>query len=136
MTERKIVIEHNGKTYMGYNAIIKSTSLGWEDHGILTAYLHCEWPGAGVGVGGFGLDEFDERGKPRKGTAYGLDHIMRLLETVGVNSWEKLPGKNVIVLFAGTGGFAGSSSVGIANATDDKVFILKEHSEAWREVDE
>ena len=129
MAERKLTIEHNGVTYTGYLATIKSTSLGWEDHGILTAFLHCEWPSSGVGVGGYGLDKFVERGQPRRGTAYGLDHIMRILETVGVNSWEKLPGKNVIVLFEGSG-YSGSS-VGIANALDDKILILKEHSAEW-----
>lgn len=137
MADRTISITHRGVTYGGVMATIESTSLGLEDHGIVTAYLHCKWPGGGIGVGGFGLDTpvKDEEGRfsHREGTAYGLDHIMRLAQTVGVARWEQLPGKHVIVLFEGQGSWLGQTSVGIAHPTDDKkVLILKEHADEWR----
>lgn len=137
-SNRSITVEHDGVVYGGQMATIKSTALGLEDHGIVTAFLHCEWPGGGIGVGGFGLDapvkDADGKFLGREGTAYGLDHIMRLAQTVGVDRWEQLPGKHVIVLFKNAGGsWLGSTSVGIAHPTDDKrVLILKEHAELWQ----
>ena len=117
---------------MGQVATIDSTFLGWEDHGILTAYLQCNWPGMGIGVGGFGLDK--STGAPdyaRVGTAYGLDHIMRLMQTVGVHKWEDLKGKTVIILFEQDDPW-GSGAKGIAHHLEDKVFILSAHAEQWR----
>lgn len=134
MSERTITIEHNGATYYGHIATIKKTMLGYEDHGILSAYLHLEWPSGGVSVGGYALDEPADPGGSsfeREGTAYGLDHIIQLMETVGVDTWEKLPGKQVIVLFDNPSSL-GSMSRGIAGTVNDKVFILKEHAEEWR----
>lgn len=137
---RTISINHNGKTYAGQVVTIKSTRLGWEDHGILSAMLHCEYPGGGQGVGGFCLDmpvPREER-KPneldRVGTAYGLDHLMQVMWTAGVDRWEKLPGTSIIMLATGRGG-PGSISVGFAHLTDDKrVFILKDHADQWSDV--
>jgi hypothetical protein len=131
-----IEIEHNGSTYSGQIMTIKSTSLGYEDHGILTAWLHCESErGSGVGVGGYSLDtaEKDDDGKflRRVGTQYGLDHLIAIMRTVGVESWEKLTGAQVVVLSSGRGGW-GSQSVGIAGLQNNQVMILKEHAEQWR----
>lgn len=134
---RSVTVEHNGQKYTGHVATIKSTTLGIEDHGIMTANLHCEWPGGGVSVGGYCLDSPNGKPSPdfkREGTAFGLDHIMQIMDTVGVYSWEKIPGKQVIVLFdySESGNTWGSWAVGFANILDeDKVLILKEHAEAW-----
>lgn len=136
MTARSLTIEHNGVEYAGQIGVIKRTTLGFEDHGILSASLHVEWQGGGVSVGGFCLDEPRDRtggDYARQGTAYGLDHIIRVIETVGVYTWEALVGKQVIVLFAGRSAL-GSMSVGIASTTDEsKVFVLKEHADQWRD---
>lgn len=136
---RIITVEHGGIEYGGQIGTIKSTHLGYQDHGILTADLTIEWPGGGVSVGGFCLDEprdREARDYERTGTAYGLDHIIRIIETVGVDRWERLVGQKVIVLFEGKSAW-GSRSVGIAHATDEsKVFILEEHAEAWREKED
>lgn len=135
MTERSITVTHDGVTYDGHVATIASTSLTYEDHGILTAWLHLEWSGAGIGVGGYGLDEPVERGKHkagRKGTAYGLDHIIRILETVGVSSWEALPGQQVVVLFPTGRGRLGGTASGIAGLLNDRVFIPQAHAAQWR----
>ncbi|WP_372699397.1 hypothetical protein [Arthrobacter sp. JSM 101049] len=136
MSTMTVSIEHNGKTYTGQPATIKGTALQFEDHGIFTAWLHLEWKGGGIGVGGYCLDtpEKDDNGKfaRRVGTGYGADHIMRVIETVGASSWEKLPGREVFVLFEGKS-LWGSTAAGLAGVTNEKVLILKEHAESWSE---
>ncbi|WNT44965.1 hypothetical protein SEA_ABBYDAISY_72 [Arthrobacter phage AbbyDaisy] len=140
LTTITTTVEHGSKTYSGRIGTIKRTSFGFEDHGIVTAYLHVEWPGGGIGAGGYTLDSprKNEDGKHvgRFGSAYGMDHIMRILETVGVDTWEKLPGKQVIVLFEGPS-IWGSTSCGIAGITTEKVLDFKAHYEAFAaEVDD
>lgn len=133
MSERSIAVTHEGKTYYGHIATIESPTLWYEDHGILTAFLHLRWDGVGVCVGGYALDRSLglESHYKREGTAYGLDHIMALMRVVGVSSWEKLKGQRVIVLFESEHSL-GSSPVGLANVDSDSVFILREHAEAWQ----
>jgi hypothetical protein len=128
---RTITIEHNGTTYYGQVATIKSTSIGTEDHGILTAYLHCSGDGWEIGVGGYGLDAYDEARGERVPTAYGMDHILQLARTAGVSTWEDLPGTDVIVLFTSKSALGGVAA-GIAHISDEKkVLILKEHAAEW-----
>jgi hypothetical protein len=68
------------------NARIRRTTLGYEDHGILTCYLHMEWSGGGQGFGGYAM---------KGGNGYGANFIDRILKTVGVEAWEDLPGKHI-----------------------------------------
>ena len=84
------------------NAIIKSTMLGYEDHGILTAFVTLDYGGSGQGFGGRAFDEpikdpLTNDFISRRGVAYGMEWIARVLNTVGVESWEKLPGTPVRV---------------------------------------
>jgi hypothetical protein len=79
------------------NAVIKSTMLGLEDHGIMSCMLHLDYGGTCQGFGGYALDEWNEPLKARIGTGYGLEFIKRILATVGVESWEKLSGSHVRV---------------------------------------
>jgi len=78
------------------NAVIEETMLGTEDHGLMTAFIHLDYGGAGQSFGGYGFDEpiKDEDGKflRRVGTAYGCEFIRRVLETLGVDRWEDLKG--------------------------------------------
>lgn len=77
---------------MNGNAKIKSTMLGYEDHGILTCFLMLEQAGSGQGFGGYRLDA------PKDANSYmGTFWLKRILETVGVSNWEDLPGKIVRV---------------------------------------
>lgn len=76
------------------NARIASTMLGIEDHGILSSFIHLEYDGGGQGFGGYSLDtpvkgSYDFK---RVGTAWGMEFIRRVLDTLGVNNWEQLPG--------------------------------------------
>ena len=90
-------------------ARIKSTALGYEDHGILTAWLHVEYEDhGGQGIGGYCLDEWNPDHHRREGTAYGTDWIIGVLRAVPCERWENLTGKLIYVLtkkptYAGTG---------------------------------
>jgi hypothetical protein len=82
------------------NAIITSTSLGVEDHGIFSAFLTLDFGGSGQGFGGYALDQHNgKRGQDSKriGTAYGMEFIRRIMDTVGVSKWEDLRGKYIRV---------------------------------------
>lgn len=82
------------------NAVIESTTLGYEGHGIFSAYLQLSYGGSGQSFGGYAMDEYvgvrGERGA-RIGTAYGMDFIIAVMKTVGVESWEDLKGKHIRV---------------------------------------
>lgn len=64
------------------NARIRSTFLGKEDHGIPTAIVSLDY---GVSVQGFGTHDL-------RYEKYGIPYLMSILETLEVDSWEKLPG--------------------------------------------
>jgi hypothetical protein len=134
---RTITIEHNGTSYGGQIGTIRSTRFGYEDHGILTADLTVEWPGGGIGVGGYALDtpkkNADGEHVGREGTAFGLDHIVQIMRAVGVQKWEDLKGKQIMVLFEGAS-LWGATAKGIASVTDENaVLIFKEHADVWKE---
>ena len=110
------------------NARIGRTFLGMEDHGIFTFTLHLDYDGSGQGFGQHTLDEpIKKDGKflGRVGTAVGMDSIMKVLETLGVESWEKLPGTYL----------RADSDFGcvyrIGHITKDNWFDLKEHFKKW-----
>lgn len=65
---------------------IASTFLGREDHGIPTFSLALEGAGWGVSAGGY-----------RLGTG-SVALMIRILEVVGAESWEKLPSKGTHAL--------------------------------------
>lgn len=66
------------------NATIKSVSLGIEDHGLLTAYLHLDYGGTSQGFGGYCLDA--------KGANYCAIFIRGCLDTTRKREWKDLPG--------------------------------------------
>ena len=83
------------------NAVIESTMLGYEDHGIFTCFLTLNYGVSGQGFGGYGLDKplEDDDGNfiCRTGSAYGMNFIINILKIVGVEKWEELVGKNIRV---------------------------------------
>ena len=107
------------------NATITSTMLGTEDHGILTAMLMLAGDGWGIGFGGMSFDgpEHDAAGKfiGRRGSAFGMEWIRGLLDTLEVERWEQLPGKLVRVETEGWGGKA----IAIGHPIKDRWFRLK-----------
>ena len=79
------------------NAMIESTMLGIEDHGILTATLTLDYGGSGQGFGLYGFDHTKRNGEPCA-TSFAARFIREVLETVGVDEWEKLPGQRIRVI--------------------------------------
>lgn len=106
------------------NAQIKRTMLGFEDHGIFTAFLFVEWPGSGCGFGGYHLG----KDVPDQQSGYGAAFIQRVLKTVGVEKWEDLQGKFIRIESEGLGG--GIRRIG--HIIEDKWFDPKELAESFK----
>lgn len=83
------------------NFKISATHLGYESHGIFTAYLALQSAGFGISVGGYALDEFID--KKRIITKKGAELIPRILDVVGVETWEQLAGQYIRVEDNGIG---------------------------------
>ncbi|MGY3748096.1 hypothetical protein ACWN8P_12630 [Vagococcus salmoninarum] len=86
------------------NAIVTSSFLGREDHGILTFYLTLKGKGWGVSVGGYALDEYSQELKVRVPVQKGFQAIAEILKVIGVDSWEKIPGTSIRCETTGLGG--------------------------------
>jgi len=137
MSDRKILIDHDGRQFTGEVMSVRSTRLGYNDHGVFTAVLNLDGSSnSAVSLSDYVLDTpIRDGGKflGRGATAYGMDHILRVMKTVGVSNWEDLVGEKLLVLHEGPGGW-GSRPVGIAHLTDEnKIFIYQDHADAWRE---
>jgi hypothetical protein len=106
------------------NALIKSTQLGIEDHGLMSFSINLDYGDSFQGAGGYCLDgpRQDENGDfiKREGTAWGMSLIMEILNVVGVSNWEDLPGKHIRVKAHSTGVEA------IGHITEDKWLTFKE----------
>jgi len=122
---------------------IKSTMLGFEDHGIFSFMIYFDFGGSGQGFGGYCLDkpkfkDGEEKGfLGRFGTAGGCDLIMKILRAVGVEKWEDLVGKECWV-FKGKGGFFGKI-IGIeapAYRSHEGRFMIEEHFKKWEDKSE
>lgn len=107
------------------NAIIESTTLGYEDHGIFTCFLFLKLEVGNQGFGGYGLDEWDEKLQKRiDKQGLGTEFVKAILETVGVEKWEDLKGKHIRILKEDTWN---SNITGIGHYLEDKWFEPK----AW-----
>lgn len=104
------------------NAKIHSTMLGREDHGIMTFMIYIDADGFSCGVGGYCLDEFNSATQTRVFRAESMEAISKILEVVGVDKWEDLPGK--YIRFEDNG--LGSTVTKIGNIIKDKWFDLEE----------
>jgi len=111
-----------------HNCKIGSTMLGIEDHGIMTFFVHLSGEGWGQGLGGFAIDKYGgthEADRPGFGPA--VTAIRKILETVGVETWEDLPGTLVRAKIEGLGS---SRTPIIGHYMKDQWFDLKEFTEA------
>jgi len=77
------------------NATIKSTTLGFEGHGLITCFLHLDYSGGGQAFGGYGMGGYFKKTGQQSG--FGIEFIERTLKVVGVEKWEDLPGKHIRV---------------------------------------
>ena len=81
------------------NALITNVDLSMADHGCLTLAMTLEGSGWGVVYGGYCLgkgylgadDDFFD------GSAAGMEYLMRIMDTVGVEKFQDLKGKYVRV---------------------------------------
>lgn len=103
------------------NARITSTMLGREDHGIMTFMIYIDAGDFSCGVGGFCLDEFNTTTQTRVFRAESMEAISKILDVVGVDKWEDLPGKHIRFEDAGWG----STVTKIGNIITDKWFDMK-----------
>ena len=85
------------------NAKITSTSITMADHGCLIFWVTVEGSGFAVSIGGYsighgylGASEFD-------GNGHGLEAMMRIMDTVGIDTWEDLKGKYIRIESNGLG---------------------------------
>ena len=103
------------------NAKITSTMLGREDHGIMTFMIYIDAENFSCGVGGFCLDEFDTDSQTRVFRAKSMKAVSEILNVVGVDKWEDLPGK--YIRFEDND--CGATAIKIGNIIDDKWFDMK-----------
>lgn len=80
------------------NAIITGTMLGYEDHGVLSAFVFLDYGGYSQGFGGYTLDTTSpDKMAPRIGHAACADFIAGVLRVTGAGKWEDIKGKHVRV---------------------------------------
>lgn len=104
-----------------FNAKIVDTFLGIEDHGLLTFYLFCEFDNSRCAFGGCSF------GAMREYVNYPFtsELLMRVINTVGVSSWEELKGQLIRVRTKGlTGCSDGIDAIG--NILTDDWFCIKD----------
>lgn len=113
------------KTHETKNACITNVSLSMADHGCLTFYITlagggwgCNFGGYCIGSGYLGADNFTASAK-------GLECLMRIMDTVGVERWEDMQGKYIRIVDNGWG----STITKIGHITDDKWFDIKDFFE-------
>ena len=102
------------------NALITNVDLSMADHGCLTLAMTLEGGGWGVVYGGYCLgkgylgadDDFFD------GSAAGMEYLIRIMDTVGVEKFQDLKGKYVRVA---TKGWGDSVKI-IGNIIHDKWF--------------
>lgn len=112
----KKLLEENG--YEIKNAQIESVRLTMADHGVLTSDLVLNGHGWGVCYGGYVLGKGYLGSKDFEGYGSGMEAIMRIMDTVGVEEYGQMKGKYVRVATKGLG----SSVRIIGNILDDKWF--------------
>lgn len=104
------------------NGKITDVSLTMADHGVLTFYLTIEGNGIGFCYGGYVLGHGYLGSKNFDSSAKGLEAIMRIMDTVGVDRWEDL--KNKYIRYEDNG--LGSIVHKIGNIIQDKWFDIEE----------
>ena len=114
------------------NAKITNVSLSMRGHGVLTFYLTVEGAGWGCNVGGYVIGKGYLGADTFEGSAKGIEAMMRIMDTVGVDRWEDLAGKYVRIESEGWGGIIHK----IGNVIKDKWFDMKEFFSEGNKDDE
>lgn len=104
------------------NMKITNVTLSMADHGCLTFGLSIENKSTGLVYGGYCLGYGYLDAKEFSGSKYGLECLMRIMDTVGVERWEDLKNKYIRVVDNGWG----SKITKIGNIIEDKWFDIDE----------
>jgi hypothetical protein len=80
------------------NAIIESTLLGWEDHGIFTFTLRFNYGTGGQSGGNLCLSYSPRDLDHELFSPIAMPLIAQVMKTVGVREWEQIKGKHIVVL--------------------------------------
>jgi hypothetical protein len=76
-------IDIDNSVYMAQLAKVTRYNFEREDHGIFTDNIMFEGSGWGQGLGGYTLDEYNEKTKKREGTAFGMNFILACYNILG-----------------------------------------------------
>jgi hypothetical protein len=80
-------------------AKIERTSLGYEDHGVLTAWLTLDYGGSGQGAGGYVLDDKPPEGAKNRVPAEECGRwVAGIIRACGVEKWEDVRGRTIIAI--------------------------------------
>lgn len=104
------------------NVQITDVSISMADHGCLTFWITVEGDGWGCNIGGYCIGKGYLGAKEFSEYAPGLEAMMRIMDTVGVERWEDLKGKYIRIKDEGWG----STINCIGNLIKDKWFNLKD----------
>lgn len=107
------------------NATITGVTITMEDHGCLTFWLFLEGGGWGCGFGGICIGKGHLGAKHFEGSAKGLEAMMRIMDTVGVERWEALKEKYIRAEINGWGG----TVTKIGHITQNKWFDINKFFE-------
>jgi hypothetical protein len=112
------------------NAKITKVSLSMADYGCLTFYITLDGGGWGCNYGGYCIGKGYLGAKSFRGSEAGLEVLMRIMDTVGVECWEDLKGQYCRVKTEGWGG----KILSIGNILKDKWFDIKEFYNTYNET--
>ena len=83
------------------NATIKKVDLSMADHGVLTLSMVLEGSGWGCVYGGYVLGQGYVGAKQFKGSAIGLESIMRIMDVIECDTFNQMNGKIIRVAVKG-----------------------------------
>lgn len=107
---RTIQLEHEGASYDAQIVTIDKTTLGGMEHCNFTFALRVKDADSTFEIGHY----------PLMGP-HGAALLKRIIDTVGIESWEELQGATMLALF----GNDDQRAVGIAHLIEDRVLIFK-----------
>ena len=117
MTQQQLI----DSGYKIENALIKNVDLSMADHGCLTLAMTLDGGIWGAVYGGYCLGHGYLDSDTFKGSAAGMESIMRIMDTVGVERFQDLKGKYVRVAI--TNGNKPIKIIG--NIIEDKWFDIE-----------
>lgn len=84
--------------YEKKNAIIENAIIDIGERGLLTAWIYLKYDGGGQGFGGYALHLPSDWKNGKQKMPFAGHFLTRVLQVVGVDKWEQLPGKAVRVV--------------------------------------